>query len=38
VLNSSELQKKLIEGGLRTAEQWKWDSVVDKFEQAIKGI
>jgi len=38
VLNSSELRKKLIEGGLRTAEQWKWDSVVDKFEQAIKGI
>jgi glycosyltransferase involved in cell wall biosynthesis len=36
VLKDDKLREKLIEGGIKTAKQWTWDKVVDKFEEAIK--
>ncbi|MEM3551871.1 MAG: glycosyltransferase family 4 protein [Candidatus Bathyarchaeia archaeon] len=36
VLTSIELREKLAREGLKTAKQWNWDKVVDRFEQAIR--
>ncbi|ABW02295.1 glycosyltransferase family 4 protein [Caldivirga maquilingensis] len=37
ILMDEKLRERLIENGLKTAKQWSWDKVVDKFEEAIKG-
>ena len=38
ILRDDKLKEKLIEHGIETARQWTWDKVVDRFEQAIKGL
>lgn len=36
VLLDDKLREKLIKGGLKTARQWTWDRVVDRFEEALR--
>ena len=38
VLTDEKLRERLAQGGLETARKWNWDSVVDVFEIAIKGL
>jgi glycosyltransferase involved in cell wall biosynthesis len=36
VLKDDKLRERLVEGGIKTAKQWAWNKVVDKFEEAIR--
>jgi len=38
LLKNGNLRERLIDAGLVTAKQWKWDKVIDRFDDVLRNI